>query len=267
MSALAIPMVRDFRGVFQPIGSHIVRTHPVRRGVGADPGQTAFTLGTPLAGGAGILGGAALTSTGITAGALATAGITAGIGLVAAAIALWMSRKGPKQNVITTGFVNQAEPLLQQNLAAWNASPKDCANQTAAVQNFQQIWNAVVGACANPDLGDPGHSCMDDRLPSGVTFNTGSPANFNIVGNGMYDWFSYYLDPILNDPAAAGCCPPQPCYDPACTSLVPLPPCTPSAQSAAAGSSSSAGAGSVAGIPAAWLLIGAALLVGLWVMS
>ena len=236
------------------------------RGMGADPGQISLSLGAPVATGGAIVGTAAAT-TGITAATLATAGITAGVGLVIAAIALWMSRKGPKQNVITTGYVNQAEPLLRQNLAAWNASPKDCANLQACVQNFQTVWNEVVQACAQSALGDPGHSCIDDRLPAGVTFNTGAPASFNIVGNGMYNWFDYYLAPILNDPALASlpCCPPQACFDPACTAPYPMPSCNPST---VAGSVSSAAGAGASGFSIGALLVPALLVgFGLWVMS
>jgi hypothetical protein len=232
------------------------------RGLGADPGQTAFSLGTPLVG-AGTTIGAAAATTGITSATLATAGITAGIGLVVAAVVLWMSRKGPKQNVITTGYVNQAEPILQQNLAAWNASGKSCAEQAACINLFQTVWNEVISACANPNLGDPGHSCLDDRLPSGVQFNTGPPANFNIVGNGRWDWFSYYLMPILNDPAAQGCCPGPVYYGPGAP--VPMPTCIPSSAPTAAGP----GGVTVGSAPInmSALLIPAAILAVLWAVS
>ncbi len=118
------------------IGTHPVYLH--RRGIG-DNAQTAFTLGTPLATGGAIVGEAALT-TGVTSVSLATAGITAGVGLVIAAIALWLGRRGPKQKVATTTIVNEAEPLLRQNLAAWNSSPKGCADQAAALNAALQVW-------------------------------------------------------------------------------------------------------------------------------
>lgn len=243
---------------------------PVYNGLGADAGSLSLSLGAPIASGGAVLGGAALSTTGITAASLATAGITAGVGLVIAAISLWMSRKGPQQNVITTGYVNQAEPLLRQNLAAWNASPKDCANLTACIQNAQTILNEVVAACANPNLGDPGHSCIDDRWPSGVTFNTGAPANFNIVGNGRYNWFDYYVKPILTDAAIQNlpCCPPQVCYDPACTALYPMPSCNPSAASAPGSQGDGASAGGGAGAPFnPALLVAAAVIAVIWAVA
>ena len=253
MSALAMPYA---------IGSQLVRMN--RGGLGETSTQITQAITAPVLGAGSVLGAAAVT-TGVTAASLATAGITAGVGLIAAAVTLWLNRAGPKQNVATTGIVNQAEPLLQQNLAAWQSSNKTCADLTTCVSNFQQVWNAVVAACCQTSLGDPGHSCMDDRTPSGVTF-TCYPGQFHIVGDGMYDWFAYYLLPIINDPEIpAGCCPPQACYDPNCQSPVSMPACTPSA--AGAVSSVLGSVSSLAGIPSSWLLMAAAALLLLWVVS
>lgn len=191
---------------------------------------------------AGAIGGTA--AAGVAAGAL-----TFGIGAAAALVMAFLSRQGPKQKVATTQIVNQVEPLMQQNVAAWNASDKTCADQAVALANFDALWNSVVNACANPALGDPGHSCLDDRLPAGVQFNYNT---FNIVGNGMYNWFSYYRDPIANDPAAQGCCPVPPCYFPNC--VPPQTSCTP------ANSAGGNGAALPGGMSLSSLLIPAALL-------
>ena len=186
----------------------------------------------PVTAGLGASGGAIAISIGGAAGQgfLVGGPIGAAIGAVQAAVGALLHRAGPAQNVATTNIVNQVEPLMRQNLAAWQSSSKSCAEYQACVQTFQQLWNAVCQNCAQPQLGDPGHSCLDDRLPAGVTFGFNT---FNIVGNGKYDWFSYYLLPILNDPAAVGCClsaPMQgirgaPCYDPNCNAPVAVPTC------------------------------------------
>lgn len=239
---------------------------PITAGMGADTGQAALSLGAPLGSGGAILGSAALSASGITAASLATAGITAGVGLVVAAIALWLGRRGPKQKVATTQIVNEAEPLLQQNLAAWNASPKGCADQAAALNAALQVWYAVVNACCNQALGDPGHSCMDDRLPSGVQF-TCQPGAFHVVGNGRFDWFNLYVLPILNDPAAAGCCPGQVYYDPAGQSPVPMPRCAPNAQSAAGAAAALSALAGGNSLNFKSLLIPVALLALLWAAS
>jgi hypothetical protein len=82
----------------------------------------------------------------------------------------------------TTNIVKQVEPYMKQNLAAWQSSDKSCAEQQACISNFNTLWNQVVNACNRPDLGGPGQACIDDRKRGG-----------------QWDWFSYYLDPIVND--------------------------------------------------------------------
>jgi len=132
--------------------------------------QTAFSSGSSIAVAA------------IAGKSLAVPVIGAAIAGVTLAIGLWMNRRGPKQKVYTTQIVNEAEPLLQQNLDAWNASNKTRSEQAQALQNFDQIWSAVVAACDRPELGNPGQACINDRKPGG-----------------RWDWAAYYRTPILND--------------------------------------------------------------------
>ena len=230
-----------------------VTAYPIRsRGMGATAGQIGLQLGSVGASGASM---AALTGASIAASA-----VTAGIAAVAILVMALLSRKGPAQKVATTNIVNQVEPLMRQNLAAWNASAKTCADQAAALANFDALWGEVVANCAQSSLGDPGHSCLDDRLPAGVKFAYNT---FNINGNGMYDWFSYYRAPIENDPAAQGCCPVPACYFPGC---VPASTgCVP--QSASSGANAVAGVTLPGGMSLSALAIPAALLALLWAVS
>lgn len=120
--------------------------------------------------------------------ALAAAGASAAIPFVGPAIAgitllIGLFTKRGAQKEATTKIVNDAEPLLKQNLEAWNSSSKTVAEQQQALANFNAVWQQVVAACSNTSYGDPGHWCIDDR-------NRG----------GKWDWFSYYYDPIANDP-------------------------------------------------------------------
>ena len=234
--------------MFIPTGSGIPIYRTRMRGIGETAGQIGVQVGTSAAG-AGALVGLGLTS------ALAGA-VTFGIGAVAIAVMALRSRRGPAQKVATTNIVNQVAPLMQQNLDAWNASAKSCADQAAALKIFDALWGEVVANCAQPSLGDPGHSCLDDRLPAGVQFEYNS---FHINGNGMYDWFSYYRTPIANDPAAQGCCPVGPSYYPGAS--VPASNCVP------AGSAGSVNIPGVGSISASALLIPAALLALLWAVS
>ena len=224
----------------------------IRRGMGATAGQIGVQFGSV---------GASAAGAALLGASIATAAVTAGIGAVAIAVMALLSRKGPQQKVATTNIVNQVEPLLRQNLDAWNASAKTCADQAVALANFDALWNEVVANCAQPSLGDPGHSCIDDRLPTGVQFEYNT---FHLNGNGMWNWFAYYRDPIANDPAAHGCCPTAPCYFPNCSP--PASACVPSAVSSVAGAA--AGALNVAGVSLpANLLIPVALLLLVWAVS
>lgn len=102
---------------------------------------------------------------------------------VTLAVGLFMGRMGPKQKVYTTKIVNDAEPLLQQNLAAYQASNHYASEQAQALANYDQIWSAVVASCDRPELGNPGQACIRDR-----------------ERGGRWPWVVYYRDPIANDP-------------------------------------------------------------------
>ena len=103
------------------------------------------------------------------------------IAAVSLLIGMWINRVGPKQKVATTKIVNDAEPLLKQNLAAFQQSDQTLENQQASLDLFNQVWARVVDACSNPAYGNPGKNCIEDRQRGG-----------------KWDWFSYYYDPIAN---------------------------------------------------------------------
>ena len=226
------------------------------RGLG-DAGQLGVTLGGSAV--TGVLAGLhAAGAIGGTVGAgIAAGAVSFGIGAVAALALAFLNRKGPKQKVATTQIANEIEPLLQQNLAAWNASAKTCADQAVALATFDSLWNSLVNACAQPSLGDPGHSCIDDRLPVGVEFEWNT---FHLHGNGMWNWFAYYRDPIAN--ALPNCCQLEPCYFPGCQPKQ-IGQCAP-AQSETAAAVSAIFSG--AGLDWKMVLIPAVLIGAAWVV-
>lgn len=132
---------------------------------------------------AGTFAGAAAAPGALVGASLAVPVIGAAIAGITLAVSLFMNRLGPKQKVYTTKIVNDAEPLMKQNLAAWNASNKTRSEQAAALNNFDQVWSAVVAACDRTELGAPGQACVNDRK-----------------AGGKWDWFSYYRSPIESDP-------------------------------------------------------------------
>lgn len=141
----------------------------------------------------GILAGAASASaaaggSGLILGlapALAVPVIGAAIAGVTLAVTMFLNRNSTyfAQAKATTGIVNDAEVLMKQNLSAWNNSDKYKSEQNQALDNFTTIWNEVIQACSSPNYGGPGKACVADRSRGG-----------------RWDWFSYYYDPILNDP-------------------------------------------------------------------
>lgn len=159
---------------------------------------TAVGSGVPIAAAAGFIPGVAASSLVVPVIGAAIAGITLIIGI-------WVNKNKVyhAQEKATTQIVNQAEQYLQQNIAAWNNSNKTPAEQQQAASNFYQIWDEVTKACLQQQLGNspgdpggnPGTRCVEDRMPNGMT---AMYSGQSYVGNGKWDWFSYYLTPITS---------------------------------------------------------------------
>jgi len=118
---------------------------------------------------------------------LLSAGVAGPIGLAIAgvgiALTMLFSRKGPQQKIETTKIVNEAEPILRDNRDLYLSGPRDQNSYQAALDNFDYTWGQVVSLCSNPNYGDPGQRCISDRQRGG-----------------QWDWFSYYRDPITQNP-------------------------------------------------------------------
>lgn len=95
-------------------------------------------------------------------------------------------KKTGAQKVAATEIVNEAEPILQKNLAAWQSSEKYQSQQDFAIANFYDVWTNTERFCGNPKLGSAGERCISERREGG-----NHPAG---------DWFQRYLDPIRLDP-------------------------------------------------------------------
>jgi hypothetical protein len=83
-----------------------------------------------------------------------------------------------QQKIATTQIVNDIEPLLKQNVAAYLDNPT-VANQQAALSNFDSTWASMVQSCGQAQFAQAGQNCILDRQRGG-----------------RWDWFSYYRDPI-----------------------------------------------------------------------
>jgi hypothetical protein len=139
-------------------------------------------IGTQAATAAGSVGASALVATGAVGGPVGAA-IAGGIALVATIIGTIF--KPDTDKIYSTEIVNKVEPYMKQNLAAWQSLPsneKTLANQQAALGNFNYLWQQVINGCTG-NYGSAGVACVSDRQRGG-----------------KWDWFSYYYDPIANDP-------------------------------------------------------------------
>lgn len=131
---------------------------------------------------AGIVVGGSVASAAPLAGPAAPIVAAVG-GLIAAASAVAGALhigEGCGQTCIdATRIVNQAEPVLEQNVAEFQSGTID---KQTALNNFNQVWLAIQQSCgAIP--GAAGINCVGDRQRGG-----------------KWDWFSYYYDPIANAP-------------------------------------------------------------------
>lgn len=164
---------------------------PGMRGLGTLTTSQEINSGLTTAGaGAAAAASAGLLSViGITAAAVPFIGpIVAGVTLLISALGIGNGCGGTCTEA--TQVVNQAETLLQQNLAAAQQTVEQYGCLTASefsqlVQNFNTIWGQVEQQCgAIPAPG--GTQCISDRQPGG-----------------KLDWTGYYLTPIRSMPVCA----------------------------------------------------------------
>lgn len=118
--------------------------------------------------------------------------VGAAIAGVTLAVTALLSRKSGRQKLAATEIVEDIEPLLRDNLASYEASERTRADQQAALENFDRLWNYVETACSDPALGSAGVRCINER-------KRGGSAPWCPTATGC-DWFTLYRDPIANDP-------------------------------------------------------------------
>jgi hypothetical protein len=144
--------------------------------------STAATIGTT----------AAITA--MTAGA--TAGMGAAIGAAAGPIGMAVGAlvgifapqlfQPDYKKIAASNEANTISDQMLANLNSWkalSAAQKTTDVQAYYINNYNQLWNALVQYCSNQQLGSAGQNCIADRSPTG-----------------KYPWNVYYLEPIQNDP-------------------------------------------------------------------
>ena len=112
--------------------------------------------------------------------------------------------------IITSQWANQAEPLLQQNIAEYFAlpAPRTLAQQTLTLANFDTVWKRLIELCSQADVGDAGKRCISDRQAGACVWKqTSNSPLLAFPGEPQpgqcWNWQSGYRDPIANDPVVA----------------------------------------------------------------
>lgn len=108
-----------------------------------------------------------------------TAAIAAGASAAPGFVSLFRRQSG-QQKRAATSIVDQIEPLMQRNLEEFLAAPSR-ERSVQAIDTFDRLWQELVRSCGDPQLGDAGRRCIDERRRGG-----------------RWDWFVAYRDPIAN---------------------------------------------------------------------
>lgn len=160
-------------------------------GLGVTGPNIVGTVGTAVGGtiSAAAVGGTSSLFTLLGVSALAgPVGIAVG-GIVAAAAAiagvLGVGSGCGQTCVQATSIVNQAEPILRQNLAAYQSGQID---QATAISNYNQVWQSVLTACAAIP-GVAGQNCVGDRQQGACHYK-------DATGN-CWNWYVGYYVPLL----------------------------------------------------------------------
>ncbi len=149
--------------------------------------QTGGAVVTGLAEGAFTAVGSGATAFGMTA-AVAVPVIGAAIAGISLVVGMWLNKikLHNMQKTAATKIVDEAAPLLQQNVDAYlSDSTHTIAEKEQALWNANSILDQVWQACSNSQLADAGKRCIAER-------------NRNAGGDVRWDWYSYYVDPISN---------------------------------------------------------------------
>lgn len=137
----------------------------------------------------GAVGTAAISSA-VGAGAISasTAALAIPIvGAVVAGVTIWLSINGRKnaQKSASTAVMYDIQHQQEANLQGYLDGPRTVSSQRLALQNFDALTELLksTAGCGNPDLGDAGRRCWQERA----------------VPDGIYSWYRSYRDPIAND--------------------------------------------------------------------
>jgi len=186
--------------------SPVQSRHP-SRGMGTAATDAQYTQAFGGAAAPAVAAATASTAAGILGVSTAVAIPIVGAAIVGITIlaAELIKNSGCGQTCIeTSGWANQAEPLLRQNINAYFsvAVPRTQSQQNTALANFDAIWATLVNMCSAPSTGNAGVRCIGDRQSGACTWKAtaDSPWPGGPAQGACWNWFNAYRDPIANDP-------------------------------------------------------------------
>lgn len=165
-------------------------------GLGVTGPNEVGTIGTAVGG---AIGAAAVGGTSSVFGILGVSALAGPVGIAvggivaaAAAIAgiLGVGQGCGQTCVQATSIVNQAEPILLQNLQAYQAG---AISQSTAISNYNQVWQSVITACSKIP-GSAGQNCVSDRQQGACHYQN---------SGGCWNWYIGYYMPLLQPIAAS----------------------------------------------------------------
>jgi len=197
----ALPPRPEFRTVRLTYGRN-------RRGLGVVSPTTSQIVQLTSQAGTAVAGATLAAPVASMLGIATTAAIPiigAGIAALSFGIMAILNSGCGQSCIITSNWANQAEALLQQNIAAYFnlPTPRPLSAQQAALANFDAVWNYLRQECSNPQLGTPGQNCIGDRQAGACKWKqpaSSVPPWGTPPAGACWNWFNGYRDPIANDP-------------------------------------------------------------------
>jgi hypothetical protein len=100
------------------------------------------------------------------------------------------NRKAGGQKIAATQIVQEATAAMEENMRGFLEGPRTAASKAQALANFDAAWRYITEGCGNPELGDAGRRCIDER-------RRGSTVTCFINGvERSCDLFAAFRDPI-----------------------------------------------------------------------
>jgi hypothetical protein len=176
------------------------------RGMGATPGQAVAiggSLATPIV--AHFAGAAVASALGISAAVAVPIVGAAFAGVLMGVQALLNSGCGPAC-VQTSEWANEAEKILTDNLDAYFSipAPRPESARQAYIGIFNAVWDGLQQRCGQPGLSTAGRNCIQDRQRGACKWRQrAGAASLRYPGEPQpgecWNWFTGYLDPVLQD--------------------------------------------------------------------